>query len=136
LPADLNYEGISPLFYMNKGIINGNFLWLIISFGISFLYQSSTYKEDSLAKNVCTALPYEASYHKRKISKEDVFDNKVDLSKINNPGLTLEEIAIEDYCFEVFDRFKILNSRDIPYKVVELWAIMFFFGYVLKYKTK
>ena len=45
-------------------------------------------------------------------------------------------MAIEDYCFDVFDRFKIINSRDIPYKVTELWAIMFVSGYVLKYKNK
>ena len=124
------------MFYMGKGIINGNLLWLIISFGISILYQASTYKEDSLAKDVCAALPYEASYNRRKISEEDIFDNKVDLSKINNPDLTLEEMAIEDYCFNVFERFKIINYRDIPYKVIELWAIMFVSGYVLKYKTK
>ena len=121
---------------MGKGIINGNLLWLIISFGISILYQASTYKEDSLAKDVCTALPYEASYNKRKISEEDIFDNKVDLSKIINPDLTLEEMAIEGYCFNVFDRFKNISYRDIPYKVTELWAIMFVSGYVLKYKTK
>ena len=117
-------------------MINGNLLWLIISFGISFLYQASTYKEDSLTKDVCTALPYEASYNRRKISEEDIFDNKVDLSKINNPDLTLEELAIEDYCFDVFHRYKIINSRDIPYKVMELWAIIFVSGYVLKYKNK
>ena len=121
---------------MDKGIINGSLLWLIISFGISLLYQASTYKEDSLTKDVCTALPYEASYNRRKISEKDVFNNKVDFSKINNPDLTLEEMAIEDYCFDVFDRFKIINSRDIPYKVTELWAIMFVSGYVLKYKNK
>ena len=121
---------------MGKGIINGNLLWLIISFVISILYQASTYKEDSLAKDVCTELPYEASYNRRKISEEDIFDNKVNLSKINNPNLTLEEMAIQDYCFNVFDRFKIINNRDIPYKVTELWAIMFVSGYVLKYKTK
>ena len=121
---------------MGKGIINGNLLWWIISFGISILYQASIIKEDSLAEDVCTAFPYEASYNRRKISEEDIFDNKVDLSKINNPDLTLEEMAIEDYCFNVFDRFKIINYRDIPYKVTELWAIMFVSGYVLKYKTK
>ena len=121
---------------MGKGIINGNLLWSIISFVISILYQASTYKENSLAKDVWTELPYEASYNRRKISEEDIFDNKVNLSKINNPNLTLEEMAIKDYCFNVFDKFKIINNRDIPYKVTELWAIMFVSGYVLKYKTK
>ena len=79
---------------MVKGIINWNLLRLIISFGISILYQVSTYKEDSLAKDVCAANTYEASYNRRKISDEDIFDNKVNLSKINNPDLTLEETVI------------------------------------------
>ena len=121
---------------MDKEIVNGNLLWLMISFCISILYQTSTYREHILAKDFCTAIPYAASYNRRKISEEDIFDNKIDLSKINNPDLTLEEMAIEDYCFDVFDRFKIINSRDIPYKVTELWAIMFVSGYVLKYKNK
>ena len=121
---------------MDKGIINRNLLWLIISFGISLLFQASTYKEDNLAEDVCRALPYEVCYHRSNISKQDILDNKVDFSKINNPDLTLEEMAIKDYCFDVFDRFKRINSRDIPFKVTELWVIMFVSAYALKYKTK
>ena len=45
-------------------------------------------------------------------------------------------MAIKDYCFDVFDRFKRINSRDIPFKVKELWVIMFVSAYALKYKTK
>tara|TARA_B100001287_G_C22591026_1_gene485625 strand:- start:484 stop:858 length:375 start_codon:yes stop_codon:yes gene_type:complete len=124
---------------MVKGLINRNLIWLILSFSISFLFSipESNYREDFLAEDICKKLPYEVSYNRRKISMKDFLNNKVDLSKINIPDLTSEEISIEDYCLDVLDRVKRQRDiRDDAFNVLQLWAIIFVSAYVLKYKTK
>ena len=98
---------------MNKGTINRNLLWLTISIGVTFLFSlpASTQKKDVLAEDVCRKLPYEVSYRRKMDNQtlQDILDKKIDYSEINNPDLTLEESAIEDYCFDLFDKVKNKN---------------------------
>ena len=127
---------------MNKAIIKRNAFFLLISTGITLLFSIpvSTQKKDVLAEDVCRKLPYEVSYRRKmdKYTLQDILDKKIDYSEINNPDLTLEESAIEDYCFDVFDKVKNKNFiRDLVFNVLQLWVLMSVVSaYVLKYSKE
>ena len=67
-----------------------------------------------------------------------VLDNKVDYEKLMLPDLTSDEMAIEDYCRDVFDKVKHKNIiRDSVFNILQLWVLMSVVSaYVLKYSKK
>ena len=127
---------------MNKAIIKRNAFFLIISTGITLLFSIpvSTQKKDVLAEDVCRKIPYEVGYQRelKKYTPQDILDNKVDYAKLMLPDLTSDEMAIEDYCFDVFDKVKNENFiRDSVLNILQLWVLMSVISaYVLKYENK
>ena len=127
---------------MNKAIIKRNAFFLIISTAITLLFSIpvSTQKKDVLAEDVCRQIPYEVGYFRelKKYTKQDILDNKVDYAKLMSPDLTSDEMAIEDYCFDVFDKVKNNNFiRDSVFNILQLWVLMSVVSaYVLKYENK